>query len=140
MPVYFMQMKAKYIIVSLFLSSGCRVPAFEHVLEVSPGDADKLSNMMKYYKKMGHIRAHRRLYSLVKKNHHKDKMCVYVWCVYARLYICQKFCIVCPQSLSLFLSCSPNYKVGLLTTFTNNDHQKYLKPTIQILAILRINI
>ena len=97
-----MQINVNYIIVSL-ISSGERVPAFERVLEVSPGDADKLSNMMKYYKKMGHIRAHRRLYSLVKKYHHKDKVCVYVWCVHARLYIilCQKFCTIYSQLLSL---------------------------------------
>jgi hypothetical protein len=43
-------------------------------LEVSPSEADKLSNMMKYYKKLGYIRADRRLYSLVKKYHHKDKV------------------------------------------------------------------
>ena len=56
------------------LPSGERVPAFERVLEVSPGEADKLSNMMKYYKKMGYVRADRRLYGLVKKYHHKDKV------------------------------------------------------------------
>ena len=56
------------------LPSGERVAAFERVLEVPPGEADKLSNAMKYYKKMGYIRAHRRLYGLVKKYHHKDKV------------------------------------------------------------------
>ena len=61
------------------LCSGERVPAFERVLELSPGEADKLSNMMKYYEKIGYIRAHRRLYSLVKKYHHKDKVYVYVY-------------------------------------------------------------
>ena len=67
-----------YIYLSCPLPSGERVAAFERVLEVSPGEADKLSsNMMKYYKKMGYIRAHRRLYSLVKKYHHKDKVHVH---------------------------------------------------------------
>ena len=56
------------------LPSGERIAAFERVLEIPPGEADKLSNAMKYYKKMGYIRAHRRLYGLVKKYHHKDKV------------------------------------------------------------------
>ena len=67
------------------LPSGERVPAFERVLEVSPGEADKLSNMMKYYKKMGYVRAHRRLYSLVKKYHHKDK--VYIMSVWVCIWV-----------------------------------------------------
>ena len=54
------------------------VPAFERVLEVSAADADKLTNMMKHYKKVGYIRAHRRLYSLVKKYYHKDKVSIVV--------------------------------------------------------------
>lgn len=57
--------------------SGERVPAFERVLEVSADDADKLSSMMKYYKRVGYIRAHKRLYSLVRKYYHKDKVCIY---------------------------------------------------------------
>ena len=56
--------------------SGEMVPAFERVLEVSAADADKLTNMMKHYKKVGYIRAHRRLYNLVKKYYHKDKVSI----------------------------------------------------------------
>ena len=58
----------------MVLCSGERVPAFERVLEVPARDAAKLSNVTKYYKKVGYIRAHRRLYSLVKKYYHKDKV------------------------------------------------------------------
>lgn len=74
------------LLIPLRHSSGERVPAFERVLEVSAADADKMSSMMKYYKKIGYIRAHRRLYNLVKKYYHKDKVDVYmhILCVICR--------------------------------------------------------
>ena len=94
------------------LSSGERVPAFERVLEVSPGEADKLSNMMKYYKKMGYIRAHRRLYGLVKKYHHKDKVYIMsVWvCIMGVSIQCtyKYMCDVCLSHVHVYWVATPH--------------------------------
>lgn len=65
---------SNFIALDFPTCSGEMVPAFERVLEVPASEADKLSNVMKYYKKVGYIRPHRRLYNLVKKYYHKDKV------------------------------------------------------------------